>query len=128
MTSNQIEAVVPFLHEVGGSLLAAAMSIGEKHKALTRLEDEAARIKREIEQARSSLKAMALKNYVASEIESADVLCTRRSLPGKRPTAPSKLPPPMEAPELTLPDAYEQWAESGDETAQKWVEASKRDS
>ncbi len=118
MTSNPIEKFVPFLHEVGAPLLAAAISIGEKHEALKRLDDETERVKREIAQARSTLKAMVLKNYVASELEAADVRCTRGN-------PPSKLPPPVEAPELTLPDAYEQWAESGDETAQKWLEANK---
>jgi hypothetical protein len=31
----------------------------------------------------------------------------------------------MEAPELTLPEAYEQWTASGDKTAQEWVEINK---
>lgn len=35
----------------------------------------------------------------------------------------SKLPTPIEAPELSLPEAYEQWAEGGDKVAQEWVEA-----
>lgn len=44
---------------------------------------------------------------------------------GHKPVQPTKLPPPMEAPELTLPEAYEQWTASGDKTAQEWVEINK---
>lgn len=77
MTNNQIEEVVPFLAEVGGSLLVAAMCIDGKHEALRRLEDETAQVKQEIAQARKHLLARVCTNYVASEIETADVLCTR---------------------------------------------------
>jgi hypothetical protein len=77
MTTNQIEELVPFLAEVGGSLLAAAKCIDGKHEAFKRLEDEAAQVKQEIAQARKHLLARALTSYVAPEIETADVLCTR---------------------------------------------------
>ena len=33
------------------------------------------------------------------------------AIPGATPLVSEKLPPPMEAPELSLPEAYEQWAE-----------------
>lgn len=77
MTTNQIEELVPFLAEVGGSLLAAAARIDRRCEELKHLEDEVEQARREITQAREHLLARALTSYAAPEIGTADVLCTR---------------------------------------------------
>ena len=77
MTSNPIEDVVPHLHEVGEVLLVAAMCIEGQQAALERAEAEVTRLRREIEQARNHLLERVRKNYVDSEIEAADVRCSR---------------------------------------------------
>jgi hypothetical protein len=77
MTKNPIEDVVPFLHEVGSALVVAAMCVEGKLLALKEAEAKVANIRQELERERKGLLAMVRNNYVDSEIEAADVLCTR---------------------------------------------------
>jgi hypothetical protein len=81
-TTNPIETVIPFLMKVDSPLLAAATVIEEKSKALVRLETEVAKRRQELILARKFLHEQVYKDYVDSEVETADVMCTR-SRPSK---------------------------------------------
>lgn len=75
--SNQIEKIVRHLHEAGDPLLRRATLIDVKLATLADHEAEVARFKREIAESRASLMADVSRNYVESEIETADVMCNR---------------------------------------------------
>lgn len=74
---NSIEKAVPFLDEVGDPLLQEASRIDDTLAKLYAAEAEVARCKRDLKESRDSLLAAVKRNYVDSEIETADVMCNR---------------------------------------------------
>lgn len=77
MLSNPIEKVVGFLHEVGDPLLTIAANVERNADALKQAEAEVVRCRRKLKESRRLLLACVKHHYVASEIETADVMCNR---------------------------------------------------
>ncbi len=79
MLSNPIESIADYLHEVGQPILDLAAKTRQKAEALKRAEAEVIRCRRELKQIRRLLMACVKRNYVISEIETADVMCNRNN-------------------------------------------------
>jgi hypothetical protein len=79
MLSNPIESIADYLHEVGQPILDLAAKTRQKAEALKRAEAEVIRSRRELKQSRRLLMACVKRNYVISEIETADVMCNRNN-------------------------------------------------
>lgn len=79
MLSNPIEAIAEYLYEVGQPILDLAAKTRRKADALKQAEAEVTRCRRELRQGRRLLMACVKRNYVISEIETADVMCNRNN-------------------------------------------------
>jgi hypothetical protein len=79
MLSNPVEALADYLHEVGQPIFDLAAKTRWKAEALRQAEAEVARCRRELKQSRRLLMACVKRNYVISEIETADVMCNRNN-------------------------------------------------
>lgn len=79
MLSNPIEAIADHLHEVGQPILDLAAKTRQKAEALKRAEAEVIRSRHDLKQSRRLLMACIKRNYVISEIETADVMCNRNN-------------------------------------------------
>ena len=79
MLANPIEAIAEYLYEVGKPILDLADKTKRKAEALKQAEAEVVRLRRDLRQARRLLMACVKRNYVISEIETADVMCNRNN-------------------------------------------------
>lgn len=77
MLSNPIEVIADYLEEAGQPIFDLAAKTRQKAEALKRAEAEVIRCRRELKQSRRLLMACVKRNYVISEIETADVMCNR---------------------------------------------------
>lgn len=77
MLSNPVEEIADYLHEVGQPILDLAAKTRQKAEALKRAEAEVSLCRHELRLMQRLLMACIKRNYVISEIETADVMCNR---------------------------------------------------
>lgn len=74
---NSIEKVIPHLIEVGQKLLQVVEEIERAKENISLAEKRTRAHKKLLRELRSDAKRMVTKNYVESEVETADVMATR---------------------------------------------------